>query len=195
MSNLRIIPFRKLNQGFNLIELLIAMALVTVLVNLGLPSISQTVERNQAKVAINEIYRAINLTRHTAINSGVITTLCKSANGINCGGKWHEGFIVFTDQNADRVINGHDQLIRVFPKLSNTDSLKFRAFQNKQYLQMTPQGFTNYQNGNFTFCPSSNDARLAQQIIINRSGRTYFAIDSNGDGLKEGASGKPLTCT
>lgn len=184
----------KPNSGFNLIELLIVLTILAILVNLALPGLSQSVERNQARVAINEITRAINLTRYTAINNGVITTLCRSEDGQNCGGQWQQGFIVFTDSNADRLINGNDQLIRVFPELASAGTLKFRAFQNKQYLQMTPQGFTNYQNGNFTFCPASNNAMLAQQVIVNRSGRTYFASDTDGDGIKEGANGKTISC-
>jgi type IV fimbrial biogenesis protein FimT len=184
----------KSNSGFNLIELLIILAILAVLVNLALPGLAQSVERNQARVAINEIKRAITLTRYTAINNGVITTLCRSNDGRNCGGQWQQGFIVFTDSNADRVINGNDRLIRIFPELADSGTLKFRAFQNKQYLQMTPQGFTNYQNGNFTFCPKSNDVSLAQQVIVNRSGRTYFASDTDGDGIKEGANGKAISC-
>lgn len=188
------IPWNKTNSGFNLIELLIVMALIAIFVNLALPSFSLLVERNQAQVAINEINRAIALTRFTAINNGVMTTLCRSEDGQNCGGQWQQGFIVFTDSNADRLINDNDSLIRVFPSLNSSGTLKFRAFQNKQYLQMTPLGFTNYQNGNFTFCPASNDPALAQQVIINRSGRTYFASDRDGDGIKEGANGKALSC-
>ncbi|MBN4075374.1 MAG: hypothetical protein COA71_03520 [SAR86 cluster bacterium] len=184
----------KPNSGFNLIELLTVLALLAILVNLSLPNLTQSVERNQAQVVINEINRAITLTRFTAINNGVMATLCRSENGQNCGGQWQQGFIVFTDNNADKIINGRDRLIRVFPELTNSGTLKFRAFQNKQYLQMTPQGFTNHQNGNFTFCPASNDPKLAQQVIINRSGRTYFARDTDGDGIKEGANGKALTC-
>lgn len=194
MSNFSIQSKNKSSSGFNLVEILIVLTLLAILINLGLPALSNTVERNQAKVVINEINRAISLTRFTAINSGLITTLCRSENGTSCGGQWQDGFIVFTDRNADRVINGNDQLIRVFPEPASTGTLTFRAFQNKQYLQMTPQGFTNYQNGNFTFCTSSNDPKLAQQLIINRSGRTYFASDNNGDGIKEGANGKALTC-
>lgn len=194
MSNFSIQSKNKSSSGFNLVEILIVLTLLAILINLGLPALSNTVERNQAKVVINEINRAISLTRFTAINSGLITTLCRSENGTSCGGQWQDGFIVFTDRNADRVINSNDQLIRVFPEPASTGTLTFRAFQNKQYLQMTPQGFTNYQNGNFTFCTSSNDPKLAQQLIINRSGRTYFASDNNGDGIKEGANGKALTC-
>ena len=190
MSKFRIKP----NAGFNLIELIIVLAILAILVNLGLPALSQSFERNQARVVINEINRAISLTRFTAVNNAVMTTLCKSEDGQNCGGLWQQGFIVFTDRNADRIINGNDRLIRVFPEIAGSGSIKFRAFQNKQYLQMTPQGFTNYQNGNFTFCPASNDPKLAQQIIINRSGRTYFARDKDGDGIKEGANGKALIC-
>ncbi len=191
MSNLQ----RRSNAGFNLVELLIILAISAILLNLAVPELSQAFERNQAKVAINEINRAIILARYTAINNGVITTLCKSRDGKQCGGQWQEGFIVFTDSNADRVINGNDQLIRIFPKFASAGTLTFRAFQNKQYLQMTPEGFTNYQNGNFTFCPESRDVRLAQQIIVNRTGRTYFASDADGDGIKEGANGKAIKCS
>ena len=180
--------------GFTLIEILIVLLVLAILVNLSLPALSQSVQRNQAQVAINEINRAISLTRFTAINDGVLTTLCRSEDGQNCGGQWHQGFIIFTDINADKIINGSDRLVRVFPQLTDSGTLKFRAFQNKQYLQMTPQGFTNYQNGNFTYCPASNDPTLAQQVIINRSGRTYFARDKDGDGIKEGANGKALSC-
>lgn len=182
------------DSGFSLVELIVVMALLAILINLGIPALSHSFERNQARVAINAIYRAINLTRFTAINHGVMTTLCKSADGQSCGGQWQQGFIVFTDRNADRHVNDDDRLIQVFPAPSESGTLLFRAFQNKQYLQMTPQGFTNYQNGNFTFCPQNKDSSLAQQVIINRSGRTYFAKDSDGDGFKEGANGKAISC-
>lgn len=180
--------------GFSLIEFCLALALLALMLASGLPALSRSIERNQARVAIETIYRAVNLTRFTAINHGVLTTLCRSADGQSCSGNWQQGFIVFTDHNADRLVNGDDQLIRIFPAPAASGTLKFRAFQNKQYLQMTPQGFTRHQNGNFTYCPESGEAELAQQLIINHSGRTYFARDNDSDGLKEGANGKAISC-
>ncbi|MAM69628.1 MAG: hypothetical protein CMP91_00600 [Gammaproteobacteria bacterium] len=184
----------KIFSGYSLFELLIALAIASVLLNLAIPGYANFIERNQARVVIEQLQRAISLARQTAVNEGRMTTLCRSKDGKHCGGKWQEGFIVFTDQNGDRKINGKDRLVEVFPALAAKGTLIFRAFQNKQYLQMTAQGFTNYQNGNFTFCPASQKTELAQQLIINRAGRTYLARDRNEDGIKEGASGKPISC-
>ena len=51
-----------------------------------------------------------------------------------------------------------------------------------------------YQSGNFTLCPASRDARLAQQLVVNSTGRTRSAQDRNGDGIREDSSGNPLRC-
>lgn len=181
-------------QGFTLVELLICLAILSILLSLTNPGFSQWLQRYQADKVINELVRAISLARATAITSNKMVTLCRSMDGQNCGGRWEEGSIIFTDQNADSKINGNDQLIYRLEALKYPGTIKFRAFQNKQYLQMTPLGFSNYQNGNFTYCPANNDARLAQQLIISRTGRTRLAIDSDGDGYRENARKKPLVC-
>jgi len=180
--------------AYTLIELLCSLAILAVLLNLAIPAYSNLVEHHQAQIVIEQLERAISITRHTAINEGTMTTLCKSADGRTCGGQWQQGYIVFTDNNGDRLINGSDRLVQVFKGQHDIGTLTFRAFQNKQYLLMTAEGFTNYQNGNFTFCPASQKAEQAEQLIINRSGRTYRAKDRDGDGIKEGANGKPLVC-
>lgn len=181
-------------RGYTLIELCVTLGIVFILLNLGLPSYSALLARQQSQVEVERLNRAISIARHTAVNEGRMTTLCRSSDGFQCGGQWQQGYIVFTDHNGDRQINGTDRLVEVFPALSRGVSLRYRAFQNKQYLQMTPAGFTNYQNGNFTFCPDSKDPALAQQLIVNRAGRTYLARDLDGDGIREGANGKPISC-
>jgi len=47
--------------------------------------------------------------------------------------------------------------------------IRFRAFQNKQYLQLSSLGITHYQNGNFTYCPYSGSDKFARQLIVNRN--------------------------
>lgn len=181
--------------GISLIELLVCIAMVAILFSITMPALSPLLWKNKIVVSINELDRAISLARSTAISTGKIVTLCKSHDGIQCGGNWNQGFIVFSDQNADRLINGEDQLIRVFLAFKSQGSLKFKAFQNKQYLQMTPLGFTNFQNGNFTFCPVNKDPSLAQQLIVSRTGRTRYAQDLDGDGIREDTMGQPMDCS
>lgn len=185
---------KKQQAGFNLIELLICLVVITILLNSAIPSFSRSLKKNQIEITINAVNRAISLARSTAVSSGKMVTLCKSSNGSSCGGSWKQGLIIFTDQNKDRVINNDDEIVRVFPAFKLQGSFEFKAFQNKQYLQMTPLGTTNNQNGNFTFCPGNNDAALAQQLIISRNGRTRYAQDYNGDGIRENAKGEALNC-
>jgi len=82
-------------------------------------------------------------------------------------------------------MNGDDRLLYRLQPLMIPGSLKFRSFGNKQYLQMTPFGMTNYQNGNFTYCPENGDANLARQVIISFTGRTRYARDKDGESLRE----------
>ncbi len=73
-------------------------------------------------------------------------------------------------------------------------TLKWRAFRNRQYLQMTPSGFTNYQNGNFVYCSQDQDLRFARQIVLNMQGRVKKSYDRNNDGLVEDRYGRHLRC-
>jgi Tfp pilus assembly protein FimT len=123
-----------------------------------------------------------------------MVTLCRSNDGQHCQGQWHEGSILFTDANADRRLNGEDRLLYRTQPLPLRGRLSFNAFRNRQYLQMTPQGITAYQNGNFTWCPANGDPLLIRQLILSFSGRTRMARDEDGDGVVENSQGKPVTC-
>lgn len=181
--------------GLSLIELLVGLAIVTILVmNVITPNFAIWRQRKEIDGLMQELLFAIDMARSHAIAENVMVTFCRSNNGSKCQGKWHEGSILFTDYNADRIINGPDRLLYRLSAMKPAGSLTFNSFQNRQYLQMTSRGFANYQNGNFTYCPESKDPALARQIIVSLSGRTRFARDKDGDGVAEDSQGKPLAC-
>ena len=180
--------------GFTLVELLLVLSILSILLGLSLPNFQAMYAQRQADVVIRKVSKAIQLARMSAIRTGKLVTLCRSDSGVECGGQWRDGIIVFSDRNGDRKINQDDVLQQfiTFPGING--SLKWRAFQNRQYLQITNQGFTRYQNGNFTYCPNNGDASLARQLIINRTARIRFAIDRDGDGIREDSRGRPISC-
>ena len=180
--------------GFTLVELLLVLSILSILLALSLPNFQAMYAQRQADVVIRKVSKAIQLARMSAIRTGKLVTLCRSNSGVECGGQWRDGIIVSSDRNGDRKINQDDVLQQfiTFPGING--SLKWRAFQNRQYLQITNQGFTRYQNGNFTYCPNNGDASLARQLIINRTARIRFAIDSDGDGIREDSRGRPISC-
>jgi type IV fimbrial biogenesis protein FimT len=179
--------------GFSLHELLMCLIFVGLMTMIALPGMGETLQRHQGEKVIDQLVRAVNLARYTALEHGAVVTLCRSLDGYQCSGRWEQGCIVFIDHNANRQLDPEDRLIYHFDKIKQ-GTLVFRSFQNRQYIQFTAMGFTNNQNGNFTWCPADGNAHLAQQLIINRAGRTRLAIDISGDGLRQDSQGRPLTC-
>lgn len=182
------------DRGISLLELLIVLFLLSILFSLSLPGYQDIVEHGRGDAVLKKLAGAIQLARSSAITTGSLATLCRSADGEECGGQWQDGIIVFSDRNGDRVINQDDKLLRYITFPDSGGTLRWRAFQNRQYLQITSQGFTRYQNGNFTYCSRNKAAAYARQLIINRTARMRYAVDSDGDGIREDSSGQPLRC-
>ena len=181
-------------KGMSLLELLVTLGILSVLLGLSMPDIKELVQSVSADTTLRKLATAIQLSKTTAITNRTTVTLCRSADGLKCGGNWQDGVLIFTDRNRDRTINEDDRLVRHVTFPNSKGHIRFRAFQNKQYLQLTSLGVTHSQNGNFTYCPFSGDSRLARQLIVNRTARLRFAQDNDGDGIKEDSRGRPLNC-
>ena len=181
--------------GLSLLELLVSLLILAVLLGLAMPDFSAIFHSISSDVTMRRIASTIQAGKSAAITTGTTVTLCRSRDGLSCGGAWGDGILIFTDENRDRVIDNNDLLIRHVTFPNSEGYIKFRAFQNKQYLQLTSLGFTHSQNGNFTYCPFSGEDRLARQLIVNRAARLRFAQDSDGDGIREDSRGRPLNCS
>lgn len=185
---------RRTAAGFTLVELLVCLAIVAFLALQATPGIAEWRARKAADAVMREMLNAVDMARAHAVAGNVMVTLCRSDDGKACRGNWRDGSILFTDANGNRVVDEDDRLLFRLAPMQADGTLEFRSFQNRQYLQLTPRGFTNYQNGNFTYCPANGDARLARQLIISLSGRTRLARDTDGDGIVEDSQGKPVSC-
>lgn len=180
--------------GFTLIELLICLAITSVILGLAIPPIGSIIERGRATAYVNWLVGSVAFTRHSAISFRTMVTLCPSSDGINCGGPWHNGSIAFVDKNQNGKRDTTDSILQRSLPPSGSGTIRWRSFRNRQFLQMTAEGLTNYQNGNFVYCSESQDPKFSRQIIINMPGRTRLAHDLDNDGLIEDRRGNPLRC-
>jgi Tfp pilus assembly protein FimT len=111
-----------------------------------------------------------------------------------CEGDWEKGLIAFSDRNKDALINGDDRIINYITALPVTGTFTWRSFRRRPYLQMTELGHTNFQNGNFVYCPAHQPLSAPRQIIVNVQGRVRLNRRRNSAGVVVDSRGRPLRC-
>ena len=179
----------------SLLELLVTLAVAGVLMTAALPAFVELGADHRAAARANAILGAVQATRHLAITHNAPATLCPG-QGPSClgGNRWHEGAVVFLDLDRDHQIDAGEFVSLRLPPLDPGERIRWRSFRNRSYLVIHGSGLTDWQSGNFQYCPANGDARFARQIILNAQGRARRAIDSDGDGIREDAAGEPLRC-
>jgi len=182
-------------RGLTLIELLVWLGISLALSSLAIPPLQRIIHRSQATAQITWLVTAVNYTRYAAVQYRATTTLCPSKiAGKGCNGKWHEGLLVFIDHNQDGRLNGKDRVLSRLPRLNTAGTITWRSFRNRQYLQMTEAGHTNYQNGHFIYCPAIEGPQLARKIVINVQGRARLYYPKRGSALARQQPQTALRC-
>ncbi len=87
-------------RGFTLIEILIVIALITIMLGIAVPSFVSFVSSYRATAAINDIVQAVTMTRAEALKRGRRVTLAPVS------GDWRNGWIIFVDT---RTGGNHNQ--------------------------------------------------------------------------------------
>jgi len=182
-------------RGFTLIELLVTLAIVATLTGVALPGFIDLVRDYRASAAINGMIARVQYLRSPAITARRTVTLCPG-RAPTCGARdsWHLGSFVFIDDNRNGKADAGDQILREFGPAANSGEFSWRSFRNRKSLSIRGTGLTNWQNGSFRYCPETGDPRFARQAIINAQARVRHARDSDGDGIREDAQGRPIRC-
>lgn len=96
--------------GFTLLELMVALVVVSILLTVGLPSFSASVRQNCTITAANTMLTVLTAARSEALKRDRTVTLCKSADGATCSTAasvtWDMGYLMFLDANANQQYNG-----------------------------------------------------------------------------------------
>lgn len=109
-------------RGFNVIELMVAVAVLAVLFSIGVPSFSAMVRNNRVVANTNELVVAFAVARSEALRRGLPVTVCGAADltGTTCvatgASNWAKGWIVFTDASGTAgVVDGPtDEVLQSF---------------------------------------------------------------------------------
>ena len=181
--------------GFSLTELMVTLALAGVLMGIAVPEFATLAAGQRASARINSVATAVHTARHLAIYHNRAMTLC-SGQGPACGSRdgWHQGMLIFADSDGDRRLDDGEYVGARLPPFDAGETVVWRSFGNRSFLRFRADGLSDWQAGNFQYCPADRDPRFARQLILNAQGRPRPALDADGDGIREDAKGRPLTC-
>jgi len=92
--------FKRQQYGFGLIELLVTLAVITMVISIGVPSFASFSTKNRAVARVDDINSAMRLARQVAIEHNFLAQVCaKSAASLDsesCGADtdWDNGLLV-----------------------------------------------------------------------------------------------------
>ncbi len=178
-----------MERGLTLVELLVTLVILAVTLTWGLPDWRHFIAGNQASAIQTELYQLLNDARHTAVTYNTFTTLCPSADGLRCGSDWRKDWLLFTDANLNREVDGSDRIIRRWSPPDDLTDLVVRP-AGRTYFSWTPQGLTHGNPGSFTWC-TRHQRRSVRQLSFTLQARVRASLDVDGDGFHEVPSAPP----
>lgn len=90
----------RLARGFTVLELMVAVSVMSILLSIGVPAFNDVVRNNQISAASSNMVAALTLARSEAMKRGTRVSLCAAAGPTACSASnedWNNGWIVFAD--------------------------------------------------------------------------------------------------
>ena len=189
--------------GFTIIELLIAAAVMSVLIVIGMPNLQEFLKAGQITTANNELVSAMQVARSGAIQMSGAGCVCASDNTDSatpsCSGSdsWEDGWISFVDVNTAAISTcvyepaDDDILLKVWNGANATDSLTVRSTSptinaldyvrfNSRGIPVTTQGVS--LQGMFVLCDdrglTEGATVLGRGIVLSASGSLRTTKDA-----------------
>src|ERR1044072_7870933 len=94
---------KRCQYGFNVLELMVAVAVLGILLGLGVPSFAQMIRDNRVVADTNELIVALSAARSEAVKRGLPTAVCArtapTSDVCRTGtdNDWGSGWLVFVD--------------------------------------------------------------------------------------------------
>lgn len=167
---------RSQSDGFTLIELMVAVAVLAILSAIAIPQLTRMITSSRVSSTVNEYIAGVNLARAEAVSRGVRVTICAAATKTSCrtsGTDWTVGgWIVFVDDGLNPgQIDAGEEILRQRADWSGMASVIAPASLRRISYVANGRLETGTMNGGVTFTPDMNDATTQRYVCINRTGR------------------------
>ena len=170
-------PFYRPIRGFTLVELVVVMALLSILLTVGVASFARLMESSRLRTLTNDLIGDLHLTRSEAILRGARVVLCVASDENTCASSrgWHRGWLMFVDANNNGLREASEQVLRYRAPApagwilsGNSPVARYVSYDALGATRLTGGGF---QAGTVTVCQAGSSSRKARQVVINSIGR------------------------
>lgn len=171
------------SNGVTLIELVIVLAIASIIALVGAPSLSKIVKDSRLRLAANSLQNSFALARSTSVARSSTVTVCKSSDGTSCAttGDWSQGWMIFEDTGTigdssdDTTADADDdQRIRVQQafdaSVSMSGSTGLTSFVSFDANGFTRDASNDYQSGSIIVCDERGDEGRARAVYLGAAG-------------------------
>ncbi len=160
------------------------MAIVAILMAVAVPSYRYITNGNRIAAEVNGLLGDMQFARAEALKEGQTVTVCVSTNGTSCAGAtvstWQNGWIIFSDVNANHAVNAGDVIYRVQPTFTSTDT--FVANPASGYVSFNREGFatSNVPAANWLIALHALSATSASTRCLNLTYTGLMTVQTYG---------------
>ena len=162
------------HQGFSLIELLTSLAVISILLFVGVPSITKMAHDHKVRTAAQDLLTAIQTTRTLAVMKHKRAVL-------RAKDEWHHGWELFIDNNDNGKRDASEQLILEQEALGQFNVTTTKAMKSISFIatgeSRQAKGSTggSFLAGTLNICSIGKDG---YKLILARGGRTRISKTS-----------------
>jgi type IV fimbrial biogenesis protein FimT len=175
---------RAMAQGFTIIELMFVVVILTILIAVAAPSMSNLVRDQRVKTAVGDVYAALAFARSEAIKRNVTVGLCSHNGSSGCQNStdWATyGWIVYLDSDGNGYPGAVSDILKKQDPLSNVTLTVTAAkigYQGDGRL-VPSMGGDSATNLKFAASVAGNSAITARCVRINLSGQPNTQVDTD----------------
>jgi len=153
--------------GLTLLELLIAIAIFSILIFIGIPAMAELSERQQASSYMRHFSQHLAYARIMAVSSSLPVQLCPTTSD-GCSFDWHHSPVRISILDPDSSL----RLLREIPAIKEPHKLVY----DRERVSFRRDGsLDGFENGSFYYCPSAR-YDWHYKMTLNQAGRSKLAL-------------------
>ena len=141
------------SRGFSLIELVTVVTIIGITVAICVPSYRYVTNSNRVSAEINQLLGDMQYARSEAVKEGTMVSVCPTTSPVTVtgttftgtcatsGANWQGGWFVFADVNGNGAFDTGDQILKVQPAFSSTDTF-VSSDSGVSVISFNREGFT-----------------------------------------------------